>query len=140
MRKTDKIDYLAQVPMFTECNKRELGEIARHLDQVVARAGTKLTNEGSLASQFGIIVEGSATVRRNKRKLAQLGPGDFWGEMALLLKEKSSATVTTDEDSKLLVMHARDFSHLLDEVPTLARKLATGLASRLLEADRQLTV
>lgn len=140
MRKTDKIDYLSQVPMFTECNKRELGEIARHLDQVVARAGTKLTNEGSLASQFGIIVEGSATVRRNKRKLAQLGPGDFWGEMALLLKEKSSATVTTDEDSKLLVMHARDFSHLLDEVPTLARKLATGLASRLLEADRQLTV
>lgn len=140
MRKTDKIDYLAQVPMFTECNKRELGEIARHLDQVVARAGTKLTNEGSLASQFGIIVEGSATVRRNKRKLAQLGPGDFWGEMALLLKEKSSATVTTEEDSKLLVMHARDFSHLLDEVPTLARKLATGLASRLLEADRQLTV
>lgn len=140
MRKTDKIDYLSQVPMFTECNKRELGEIARHLDQVVARAGTKLTNEGSLASQFGIIVEGSATVRRNKRKLAQLGPGDFWGEMALLLKEKSSATVTTDEDSKLLVMHARDFSHLLDEVPTLARKLATGLAARLLEADRQLTV
>lgn len=140
MRKTDKIDYLAQVPMFTECNKRELGEIARHLDQVVARAGTKLTNEGSLASQFGIIVEGSATVRRNKRKLAQLGPGDFWGEMALLLKEKSSATVTTEEDSKLLVMHARDFSHLLDEVPTLARKLATGLAARLLEADRQLTV
>lgn len=140
MRKTDKIDYLSQVPMFTECNKRELGEIARHLDQVVARAGTKLTNEGSLASQFGIIVEGSATVRRNKRKLAQLGPGDFWGEMALLLKEKSSATVTTEEDSKLLVMHARDFSHLLDEVPTLARKLATGLASRLLEADRQLTV
>lgn len=140
MRKTDKIDYLSQVPMFTECNKRELGEIARHLDQVVARAGTKLTNEGSLASQFGIIVEGSATVRRNKRKLAQLGPGDFWGEMALLLKEKSSATVTTEEDSKLLVMHARDFSHLLDEVPTLARKLATGLAARLLEADRQLTV
>lgn len=140
MRKTDKIDYLAQVPLFADCSKRELGEVARHLDQVVTPAGTNLTNEGSLASQFGIIVDGSATVRRNRRKLAQLGPGDFWGEMALLLKKKSSATVTTDEDTKLLVMHARDFSHLLDEVPTLARKLATGLAARLLEADRQLTV
>lgn len=140
MKKADKIDYLSSVPLFSGFSKKDLGEVARHLDRVDARSGTTLTEEGNLAHQFGIIVEGSAVVRRNKRKLAELGPGDFWGEMALLLKEKASATVTTQEDTTLLVMHAREFSHLLDEVPALSRKLATGLAARLLEADKQLTV
>src|SRR5690606_12009722 len=116
-RKADKIDYLSNVPLFSGFSKKDMGEVARHLDRVEAPAGTNLTQEGSLAHQFGIIVEGSAVVRRNRRKLAELGPGDFWGEMALLLKEKSSATVSTEEDSTLLVMHSREFSHLLDEVP-----------------------
>lgn len=140
MKKSDKIDYLAKVPLFSGFSKKELGEVARHLDRVEAPAGTTLTEEDSLAHQFGIIVDGSAIVRRNNRKLADLGPGDFWGEMALLLKQRSSATVATSEDSSLLVMHSRDFSHLLDEVPALARKLATGLAARLLDADKKLTV
>ncbi|MFP3914859.1 MAG: Crp/Fnr family transcriptional regulator [Actinomycetota bacterium] len=140
MRKADKIDYLSKVPLFSGFSKKDLGEVARHLDRVEAESGTTLTEEGALAHQFGIIVDGTAEVRRNNRKLAELGPGDFWGEMALLLREKSSATVTTTRDSSVLVMHAREFNHLLDEVPALARKLATGLAARLLEADKQLTV
>lgn len=140
MRKADKIDYLSNVPLFSGFSKKDLGQVARHLDRVDAPAGTTLTEEDSLAHQFGIIVDGSAVVRRNNRKLAELGPGDFWGEMALLLRARSSATVSTDQDSSLLVMHAREFSHLLDEVPALSRKLATGLAARLLEADKQLSV
>lgn len=140
MRKADKIDYLAKVPLFSGFSKRDLGEVARHLDRIDAAEGTVLTEEGSLSHQFGIIVDGSAVVRRNNRKLADLGPGDFWGEMALLLRERSSATVSTTSDTALLVMHAREFSHLLDEVPALSRKLAVGLAARLLEADRKLTV
>lgn len=140
MRNADKIKYLSQVPLFSGFSKRDLGEVARHVDRVDVPAGSKLTDEGTLAHQFGIIVDGSAIVRRNNRKLAELGPGDFWGEMALLLKEKTSASVTTDADSTVLVMHSREFGHLLDEVPALAKKLATGLAARLLEADRKLTV
>jgi CRP-like cAMP-binding protein len=140
MRKADKINYLSQVPLFAGFSKKDLGEVARHLDRVDVAMGTTLTEEGRLANQFGIIVDGSATVRRGNRKLAELGPGDFWGEMALLLREKSSATVATTEDSSLLVMHGSEFGHLLEEVPALARKLATGLAARLLEADRKLTV
>lgn len=140
MKKADKIAYLQGVPLFSGFSKRDLGHVARHLDLVETPEGTNLTKEGRLARQFGVVVNGGAVVRRNNRKLADLGPSDFWGEMAILLNEASSATVTTTEDSTILVMHAREFHTLLDEVPALARKVAVGLASRLLEADRQLTI
>lgn len=140
MKKADKVAYLEGVPLFSGFSKRDLGHVARHLDPVETRAGTELTREGRLGRQFGVLVSGGAVVRRNQRKLADLGPGDFWGEMAILLREPSSATVTTSEDSTILVMHAREFHSLLDEVPALAKKVAVGLASRLLEADRQLTI
>lgn len=140
MKNAAKIEYLSQVPLFSGFNKKELGEVARHVDTVDVPAGTRLTEEGKLAHQFGIIVEGGAAVRRNNRKLADLGPGDFWGEMALLLKETSSATVETTDESSILVIHSREFSHLLDQVPAIAKKLAGGLAARLLDADRKLTI
>lgn len=140
MQSADKIEYLSRVPLFTGFSKKELGRAARHVDQIDAPAGTVLTKEGTLGHQFGILVSGSASVTRQNQKLADLGPGDFWGEMALLLNIDSSATVTTTEDSSLLVMHSREFGVLLDEVPAMAKKLAKGLAARLLEADKKLTV
>lgn len=140
LKNADKIKYLSGVPLFSGFSKKELGQVARHLDRIDAPEGTKLTEEGRLARQFGIIVSGGAQVRRNNRKLAELGPGDFWGEMALLLRTNSSATVVTTQDTTLLVMHSRDFGSLLEEVPALAKKLAIGLAERLLDADRKLTV
>ena len=140
MKNAAKIEYLSRVPLFSGFSKKDLGEVARHVDTIDVPSGTTLTEEGKLAHQFGVIVEGAATVRRNKRKLADLGPGDFWGEMALLLKETASASVVTTEDSSVLVIHSREFSHLLDRVPPLSRKLATGLAARLLEADKKLSV
>ena len=140
MRKDEKVAYLSEVPLFTGLSKKELGQIARHLDLVETPAGTNLTVEGEQSQQFGIIARGSAVVRRNNRKLADLGPGDFWGEMSLLLKQIATATVTTDSDASVLVMRSRDFGTLLNEVPSLSRKIATGLAARLLEADRKLSV
>lgn len=140
LKNADKIEYLSKVPLFSGLNKKDLGLVARHIDTVEAGAGTKLTEEGGLARQFGILVSGRAVVKRNNRKLAELGPGDFWGEMALLLKDHSSATVQTTEDATVLVMHSRDFGTLLETVPAMTRKIAVGLAARLLEADRKLSI
>jgi CRP-like cAMP-binding protein len=99
-----------------------------------------MSEEGQLARQFGIIVSGGADVRRNTRKLATLGPGDFFGEMALILRRPASATVILNQASTVLVMHARDFDVVMDAFPRLWRKLAVGLAERLLEADRKLAI
>lgn len=138
MRNSEKTEHLRRVPLFAGLNKRQLGEVAKLADETAVEAATELTREGTIGRQFGIILSGSAVVRRNNRKLADLSVGDFFGEMALLLQQPSSATVSTTEDSTLLVMHARDFSKLLDTVPAISRTLATGLAARLLEADRKL--
>lgn len=138
MKSADKIQHLKKVPLFAGLTKRQLGEVAKLADETSVGAATELTSEGTIGRQFGIILSGSAVVRRNNRKLADLSVGDFFGEMALLLKQPSSATVSTTEDSTLLVMHARNFTSLLDSVPAISRTLATGLAARLLEADRKL--
>ena len=140
MRSTEKIQHLEGVPLFAGFNKKQLGEIAKLADEVEVSTATHLTEEGSVGRQFGIILSGSAMVKRNNRKLAELSKGDFFGEMALLLQKPSSATVITTSDSSLLVMHQRDFGKLLDDVPAVTKKLATGLAQRLLEADKKLVV
>lgn len=138
MKKAEKISQLERVPLFMGFNKKQIAEVAKRVDTIDVPTDTKLTEEGAIGRQFGIIVSGAARVSRNGRKLADLGEGDFFGEMALLLHEPSSATVTTVSDSTLLVMHGREFGSLLDDVPALTKKLATGLAARLLEADSKL--
>ena len=140
MKSSLKIEHLSQVPLFAGLNKKDLAELAKHMDEADAPTGTRMSEEGQLARQFGIIVSGGADVRRNTRKLATLGPGDFFGEMALILRRPASATVILNEASTVLVMHARDFDVVMDAFPRLWRKLAVGLAERLLEADRKLAV
>ena len=73
MKNAAKIEYLSKVPLFSGFSKKDLGEVARHVDTIDVPSGTVLTEEGKLAHQFGVIVEGGAVVRRNKRKLADLG-------------------------------------------------------------------
>jgi len=82
-----------------------------------------------------VIVDGKASVVRGKRKVATLGPGAFFGELALLDRAPRNATVRADTDMELFVIGQREFAGLLDEVPGLAHKLLTGMARRLRESD-----
>jgi CRP/FNR family cyclic AMP-dependent transcriptional regulator len=133
-----KLDHLQKVPLFAGLSKKELRLVARHTDEVVVKAGQVLCREGESANEFGLIVSGAAEVRRAGRRLAALGPGDFYGEMAILDPSPRSATVTAISACELIVMHRRDFSGLIDSVPGVARKVLAGLARRLREADRRL--
>jgi CRP-like cAMP-binding protein len=76
-------------------------------------------------------------VRRNNRKVATLGPGQYFGEMALLDRRPRSATVTSETDMTLLVLGQRQFNGVLDAVPALARKMLAAMATRLREADEK---
>jgi len=79
-------------------------------------------------------VKGQAAVRRNNRKVATLGPGQYFGEMALLDRRPRSASVISDTDMTLLVLGQRQFNGVLDAVPALSRKMLAamppGCASR----------
>ena len=129
------LDHLADVPLFSACSKKDLQTIARSTDEIDVSAGKELVRQGQTGREFFLIVDGEAVVKKNDRKVATLGPGSFFGEMALIDKGPRSASVIAETDMTLLVLGQREFGGLIDEIPGLAHKLLTALAARLREAD-----
>ena len=137
-RRSQKIELLRNVPLFSSLPNKQLDAVAKVADEAPASAGQALAVEGELGNAFYVIVVGEATVRRKGRKVASLAGGDFFGEMSLLDREPRSASVTMDTDGTVLEIHRREFSSLLDQSPALARGLLTGMSLRLRELDRKL--
>jgi CRP-like cAMP-binding protein len=129
------LDKLAEVPLFSACSRKDLQKIAKASDEVEVRAGRVLVDQGKTGHEFFLILDGSATVRANNRKVATLGSGDYFGELALLSREPRDASVTADTDMKLLILGQREFTGLLDSIPGLASKILAIMARRLRAAD-----
>ncbi len=126
---------LKSIWLFSACTTSELRRIRSSLDEVQVPPGKVLVEEGRIGLEFFLIVDGKAAVTRNGRKVATLGRGDYFGELALLDRRPRSASVVSETDMDLLVLHQRQFNSLLDSVPTIARKLLAAMANRLREAD-----
>jgi CRP-like cAMP-binding protein len=131
LRRNAKIDLIARVPLFAQCSKRELAEIASLADELSMPAGRKLTAEGGQGHEFVVIVEGAANVKRRGRVLNRLGAGDFLGEIALVTGRPRTATVVTTEPSRILVVGSRDFRRLLRDLPSLQLKVLDAVGERL---------
>ncbi len=131
LRKNAKVDLIAAVPLFAQCSKRELSEIASLADELSLPSGRRLTAEGGQGHEFVVIVEGAAEVERGGRAVNRLGAGDFLGEIALVTGRPRTATVTTTEPSRLLVLSARDFRTLMRDLPGLQLKVLDALGERL---------
>lgn len=137
-RRKQDVD-LSSIWLFSTCTDRELRLVRRSLEEVTAPAGRVLCEEGTIGREFFFIVDGRASVRRNGRKVALLGPGDYFGELALLDRQPRSATVVADTDMVLLNLTQRNFDNLLEEVPPLPRKLLAAMALRLRDADSKVS-
>ena len=135
MARDSKIEQLAQVRLFSAFNKKELAMIAKASDEVDVSAGKELVKEGAPGHEFFLILKGDASVRRNGRRVTTLGPGQYFGELALLDRGPRSASVIAKDDMEVLVLGQREFAGVIDEVPTLAHKLLTTMAQRLRDAD-----
>lgn len=133
--KLQRIELLRRVPIFWGCSEKELREIAILAEERRAAPGTVLVEEGTPGSRFHVVAEGEATVRLRDEELARLGPGAFFGEMALLDHGPCAATVVADTDMHLLVLDPESFSDLLDRVPSVARKIIRVLVERLRKAE-----
>jgi CRP-like cAMP-binding protein len=131
LRKNAKIELLKQVPLFSLCSKKELEEVAYLADEVDLPEGRNLATEGATGKEFVVIVEGGADVRRKGRKINTLGDGDFLGEIALIAGVPRTATVTTTEPSRVLVVTAQAFKQLLRDSPSIQLKVLEALAHRL---------
>jgi CRP-like cAMP-binding protein len=121
--------------LFSACTRKELAVIGRATEETEVPAGKELTKEGATGHEFFLILDGEAAVKKNGRKVATLGPGQYFGELALLDRGPRNATVTAETPMKLLVIPQREFSAVLDEVPGMSHKLLRAMAERLRAAD-----
>jgi CRP-like cAMP-binding protein len=130
-----KLDHLANVKMFSSLNKKELRLVERAADVVTVKPGTEIVTQGQLGHEFYLILDGEASVTKDGHKVATLGPGKYFGEMALLDRGPRTATVVADTEVELAVISQREFMGVLDQVPPVAHKLLESMAARLREAD-----
>jgi CRP-like cAMP-binding protein len=129
--KDKKMALLREVPLFADCSRRELREIAELADEVVVPTGTVLTKEGASGREFVVIVDGAASVHRRGQKVNELDSGDFLGEIALVSRGPRTATVRTTRPTHALVITAPSFRALLRRTPSMQQKVLEALADRL---------
>ena len=127
-----KVEALKRAPLFEGLSKKELRELARATEDLKIEAGTVLCKEGSLGREFFVIVDGVAEVTKGGKRLATRQAGEFFGEIALLTTTKRTATVTAKTPIRCFILTRGDFRRVLDESPSVERKVMQALAERLL--------
>lgn len=135
MRRDNQLDQLAAVPLFTLCSKLELRTISARVTPATVPAGKVLVREGELGRNFFVVVCGEAEVSRNGVSVAKVGPGAYFGELALLDPAPRNATVTAITDMEILKLAEKDFNAVLLESPVVTRKILRGMAQRLRQLD-----
>ena len=134
---SDVMAKLANVPLFSECSKREITLIARAAKEVVHRAGTAIAREGERGIGLFVILEGECEVTIGGKRKARLGPGDFFGEIALLDGGPRTASVTALTQVKLVGITGWVFRGLLMEHPSIALKTLEAVAGRLRSVTKE---
>ncbi len=132
LRKDAKIELLRRVTLFSGCSKRELGQIAMIADELDFPAGKTLIRQGSAGRQFFVVIEGRVEVEQDGKVLPMgRGGSEFFGEIALVSGWPCTATVTTAEPTRALVIGAPEFRALLDRSPAIQRRVLHSFSERL---------
>jgi CRP-like cAMP-binding protein len=131
------LDSLRRVSLFSSCSTKDLEKIAKAGDEVTLAAGTVIVDQGQTGREAFVIISGSATVKRNGKKVATLGAGSVVGELSLLDHGPRTATVVAETECTMLVISQRQFLAVIDAIPAISHKLLATLAGRIRELDRQ---
>lgn len=122
---------LEGVGIFSGLSKKELEKLAQWTDEVSVSAGDALATEGRFAHEFFVIEEGSAEVMQNGERVAELGPGEFFGEIGLLETDRRTASVVATTPMELIVMFQREFKQMEREMPAVADRVRAAIRARL---------
>jgi CRP-like cAMP-binding protein len=125
---------LTTVPLFASLSETELQQLAPLFEPRDVSEGVELAGEGASGYSFYILADGAADVTHGDTVLAQIGPGDFFGEGAILGDGRRHATVTTTSPSKLLVMFGTSFRRMEIEHPEIAKAIEEVIEQRHAEA------
>lgn len=122
---------LDNVPLFARLSKKDRERVSRSADEVDISEGTLLVREGDFAYEFFAIQDGTATVEHDGQPVATLGPGDYFGEIALLETERRTASVRAASPMQLIVMTGPDLRNVLYDSPELAAEIRQTIRERL---------
>jgi CRP/FNR family cyclic AMP-dependent transcriptional regulator len=130
-----KLERLGKVQLFSACSKADLERISALTSEIEVTAGTVLIREGDPGRECFVIEDGSAKAELPGGDTTTMGPGEVFGELALLDQAPRSATVTADTDMRLIVLNSREFSTLMDDHPSVRRNILAAVASRIRQAE-----
>jgi CRP/FNR family transcriptional regulator, cyclic AMP receptor protein len=121
---------LREIPLFQTVSDEELGQIAPFAEEVHVPEGKHLVDEGDFSYEFMAIEEGSAEVLRSGEHVADLGPGDFFGEIGLLEKDRRTATVIAKTDMRLITLTGWDMKRMEKAMPEAVEQVRQVLEHR----------
>ena len=130
------VSHLKNIPLFSECSAKELSLVVKNSKERVLKAGTVIMDQGQTGREAYVILDGSASIKRNGKKIGTAKTGAVIGELSLLDNGPRTATVTTDTDVTLLVVTERGLKATIENIPAISRKLLKALATRVRELDR----
>jgi CRP/FNR family transcriptional regulator, cyclic AMP receptor protein len=126
-------EHLRQVPLFASLDAKELDAVGVTSTELDFDAGYSLMREGERAHEMFVIIDGTVEVTQGGEHVADVGPGGFVGEMALLAHSHRNSTVTASTAVTVLHIDGREFGSLLSKVPTIAVKMLPIVAGRVVE-------
>ena len=125
------VKQLEEIRLFSGVSRGELERVAKSAIEVDVPEGFQLVHQGHVAYEFFVIQQGTADVIRDGEKIAELGPGDFFGEIGMMETERRTADVVATSPMFLVVLHARDFTKIEDELPTVSDRIRSAVRARL---------
>ena len=135
-----KVEALGRAALFEDLSKKELRQLARVSDDLEVPPGKVLCKEGEVGQEFFVIIDGEVEVTRRGKPVVMRGGLEFFGEIALLEQTPRMATVTAKTPLRFFVLTRKDFRHLVDEIPSVERKVLRALARRVVELSRDPTL
>ena len=122
---------LEAIPLFRDLSKKDREQIARWADEVDVPAGFHLLEQGAFPHEFFLVEDGTVAVTKDGAHVTDLGPGDFFGEIAIIEHDRRTATVVATAPSTLIVMLARDFETMAEQLPEVADQVHAAIRERM---------
>ncbi|MFQ5947324.1 MAG: cyclic nucleotide-binding domain-containing protein [Acidimicrobiia bacterium] len=126
---------IKSIPLFADLSRKERKQVAQWADEIEVDEGAHLVTQGEFAYEFFVIREGAAEVTQDDRHVRYLGPGDFFGEIALLDEDRRTASVVATSPMRLVAMFGRDFRAMTGTVPEVVDKVRRAIEERLGSAE-----
>ena len=125
-----KTELIRRIPLFADCKADEIAEVAAIADEIDLPAGKQVVTEHADGREFVVVIDGRATVTTGDRVIATLGPGEWFGEVALITGQPRNASVTAATPLHALVIEGHRFTQLLEHAPSIREKVERFLPER----------